>query len=523
MITPDWLSDELNILQTHKDLQESILRDITRRILKTDLTVTDTAAWQAEKLQQCGMLYDDIIKEISKRTKMSEAETRQAFKDAETEVFNYDDEVLEKAGYFPKEFKTLSPAMMKVLSAAYKKTRKEIKNLTGTTAVTSQTAFIKACDLAHMQIVSGAFTYQEAIRNAIKSAAADGITVIYPSGYKSSLDAAVRRAVLTGTSQTTGKLVEMRADDMQVDIMEISAHVGARPDHAKWQGKLVSRSGKPGYLSLKDIGYGDVKGFLGANCRHTWFLFFVGISKRNYTDEQLERLNNQTVIYNGEKLLVWQARDKQRALERSIRVTKQELVMQDEALKYLAGNDKAIMQLEFEKNAVKLKGKEAKLKDFCAQTGLDRDKFREQVFATGTENGIKNWGKSVSQKAVYANKRMVDIYTKYLYNKDGTIIVTDNWIEKQVHKLPIKYKPFAVIETREIKGDYQQYNLTYYDNKGRMCKQIHGGHHSMPKMHKFSANGEHQHLYRYNSKDKIAWRKTKKLNKKERKECNFIL
>ncbi len=413
MITPDWLINELGYLQTHKDLQESIIRDVVRRLIKTDFNMSDTAAWQTEKLQQAGMVYSDIVSEVSKRTKKSTEDIRKVFADAKVEVFDYGDEVLEKAGYVPKEFKTLSPKMSQLLNAAFKKTTKKVRNLTMTTASTTQSLFIRSCDLAHMQIASGAFTYQEAIKNAIKSAAKESIKIIYPSGKVTSLDAAVRRAVLTGANQTAGQLQEMRADDMDVDLMEITAHSGARPEHAAWQGKVVSRLGRPGYLTLEEIGYGEVKGFMGANCRHNWHLYFEGISNPAYTKEQLEAFANETVTYNGEELPVWQARDQQRAMERSIRSSKQLLAAYDEAGKNVfTDEERTQWQAAFNDEAVKLKGKEAKLKDFCEQTGLNRDRFREQVFSTTTENGIRGFGKSVSQKAVKASQNYYDVWRK---------------------------------------------------------------------------------------------------------------
>lgn len=406
MITPYWLISELGYLQTHKDLQESIIRDVVRRLIKTDFNMSDTAAWQTEKLQQAGMVYSDIVSEVGKRTKKSTEDIQKIFSDAKVEVFDYGDEILEKAGYVPEEFKTLSPKMSRVLNAAFKKTTKEVRNLTMTTASTTQSLFIRSCDLAHMQIASGAFTYQDAIKNAIKNAAKESIKIIYPSGKITSLDAAVRRAVLTGTNQTAGQLQEMRADDMDVDLMEITAHSGARPEHASWQGKVVSRSGRAGYLTLEEIGYGEVKGFMGANCRHNWHLYFEGVSKSAYTPEQLEAFANEKVTYNGEELPVWEARDRQRAMERSIKSSKQLLVAYDEAGKNVFTDEERLQwKSQFNDEAVKLKGKEAKLKDFCEQTGLNRDKFREQVFSTTTENGIKGFGKSVSQKAVQSAKQ----------------------------------------------------------------------------------------------------------------------
>ena len=85
-----------------------------------------------------------------------------------------------------------------------------------------------------------------------------------------SIESAVRMNIITGVTQTCGKLQELRADEVGWDLMELTAHSGARPSHMSWQGKIVSRSGQKGYLSLDDIGYGTVTGFKGVNCRHDW-------------------------------------------------------------------------------------------------------------------------------------------------------------------------------------------------------------------------------------------------------------
>ena len=424
MITPEFWDYELDVLQVNRDLQESILRDIVRRILKADLTVTDTAAWQAEKLQAAGMLYDDLILEVSKAANATEREIREIFADAETEIFNYDDELIIQAGYKPANLKRLSPAMVKIWDAALKKTSTEAKNLTKTTAITSQNLYIQACDLAHMQIASGAFSYQDAVRNAVKSAARQGVTVVYESGWVSALDAALRRSALTGVSQTAGQLQKMRAEEIGHDIMEITAHMGARPEHAVWQGRLVSLSGKPGYLSTRDIGYGEIRGFKGANCRHEWYMFWPGISTPAYTPEELAQLQNAAVTFNGREMPVYEAVQKQRGYERAVRATKRELVMYDEAIK--SGQD---MQGAFGQASAKLKRQEEQIKDFCRQTGLPRGRYREQMFAQKTENGIRGFDRSVAQKAVWANRSLTSIEKDAIIKKNSglpkTIKLTD--------------------------------------------------------------------------------------------------
>ncbi len=96
-----------------------------------------------------------------------------------------------------------------------------------------------------MDITSGAFSYQDAVRSAVKSLSKAGIdAIIYPSGHTDKMDVAVRRAVLTGVNQTAARMQIARADEMECDLVETTAHMGARPEHMDWQGRILSRSGE---------------------------------------------------------------------------------------------------------------------------------------------------------------------------------------------------------------------------------------------------------------------------------------
>ncbi len=469
MITPEKTKYVLNSLNVHKELQESILRDIARRLVKNSGTITDTAAWQAEKLQQAGLLLDDITKELETVTKRQKEEIKKAFEVAETKIFDYDDEVIAEAGFDPEEFKKLSPAMQKTWQATLSKTSTEAINLTKTTALTSQSAYIEACDLAMMQVQSGAFTLDAAVKNACVAAGSKGVNVIYPSGWVDKLDVAIRRSTFTGVSQTAGKLQEMRADEMDQDIMELSAHAGARPEHAAWQGQLVSRSGKPGYLSLADIGYGTVTGFKGVNCSHEWFIFFVGISKRAYTEEQLEAFKNETVTYNGKEVPLWKAKDYQRAVERAVKETKRQLVVLDEAMKNAKTDSlRNELKTEFSSRSVLLKKQEARLKDFCKQTGIYYDNSRLQIFTQATENGIKNWGKSVSGKAVGAAQKHYDIWRKSI-GAENTPKTLAKYYEMKYNN-PKEYKRLQKYAKTVKQGESSP--LLGYDEYSKVAKQV---------------------------------------------------
>lgn len=394
MLTPDYLeycADD--IVELYSQLDETIIRDIARRIVKAG-DITDTARWQIEKVQQGGMLYDDVIAEVSKITDASENQVKALFEDAGITSVEFDNEIYEKAGLVPPPTR-MSESAYQILRAGAVKTAGNLKNLTMTTANTSQTAYINACTLAEMQVESGAFSYQYAIRNAVREAAKRGTRVLYPSGHTDRLDVAVRRAVLTGVSQTTGKVALQNANDMGCDLMEITAHSGARPSHSAWQGQIVSLSGRKGYLSTSDIGYGTGDGFKGWNCRHDWFPYFEGISERAYSDEDLKAIDAETVTYNDKTYTEYEATQVQRAMEREIRSVRRQLVALDELIKN--GDDVAIA--EFNYLSTKLKGYEEKLKDFCTKTDRKVDSFRVQV---------GGFDRSVSQKAVWAKKKAVE-------------------------------------------------------------------------------------------------------------------
>lgn len=402
MLTPEYyehVSD--SIIELYAELDSAIVADIARRIVRTG-EITETAEWQLRQLQESGMVYDDILREISRHTRQSERELRRIFKDAGIESIRNDNAVYSAAG---KGKINLTAAGMQVLNAGFKRCHGSLNNLTLTTANTSQSAFINACNAAYMQVVSGAFDYNTAIRKAVRTVAQNGSEVLYPSGHRDKVDVAVRRAVLTGVGQTCRTLSETNAEEMGCDLMEISAHAGARPSHAEWQGQIVSLSGRKGYLSKSDIGYGTGEGFGGWNCRHDWYPFFEGISKRNYTKESIEQLNTRNIEHDGKMYTQYEISQMQRQFEREIRALKREAAALSAAAEAAAEESlKDELKADFTGVAVNLKSKETMLKQFLKETHQDRENAREQV---------GGFGRSEAQKALWANKKaLIDLTDK---------------------------------------------------------------------------------------------------------------
>lgn len=201
----------------------------------------------------------------------------------------------------------------------------------------------------------------------------------------------MRRAMVTGINQTAIDISLHNARQLNCRFMELSAHSGARtgdggPDytnHSWWQGQIVSLDGEPGYLSLKDIGYGDVKGFGGANCRHNWHLFWPGISTPAYTPEVLAEYNAPKIPWQGQLLTEEQARQKQRALERQIRRAKRECIVAEE------------WGVPSEESAAKarLARARARLHAYLEETGLKMDEGRTEVAKGISTASVSDRGK----------------------------------------------------------------------------------------------------------------------------------
>lgn len=428
MLPPEYLEQLADdLMELYGALDEAIVRDIARRLAKAG-GVTWTAGWQLRCAQEAGLLYEDIVTEVTKITDASEAQIQALFEDAGAEALRWDTAIYEAAGLSPPPLRQ-SPAALQRLTAGLKKTNGQLRNLTLTTASQAQQAYIQAATLAEMKIESGAFSYQQAVRDAISQAAANGAWVQYPSGHRDRLDVAVRRAVLTGVNQTAAEISLGYADDMGCDLVETTAHPGARPEHMIWQGKIFSHSGHsskyPAFIS--STGYGTGSGLCGYNCRHSFFPYFEGLSERAYPRERLREYEEKSVSYQGEKVSYYDATQKQRGMEREIRASKRELAALDEAAK---ATDDPVLQAQLENDfavaSVTLKRREAALKDFLGQTGLQRDSARVQVMG---------FGRSPAARAVAEHKRIAR-----LANSMYDISTEEANINAYLRDLPLRKK-----------------------------------------------------------------------------------
>lgn len=226
----------------------------------------------------------------------------------------------------------------------------------------------------------GLLPREECVARAVSRLMADGMeTVDYASGVSSQLDVAVRRHVVTQASQAGGRMTLDRLEAYGHELVVTSAHYGARPSHAEWQGKPCAIHGPaevdgvryPGLAEL--TGYGTVGGLKGANCRHSINPYYPGITAlpaREWPEHEA-----RFGMSSGE---YYEATQRQRELERRVRKTKREI----------AGMEQAGIGLEsptYAQKRLTLGRQQAALRDHCAKNGLVRQYAREKAYGVKSQ------------------------------------------------------------------------------------------------------------------------------------------
>ena len=448
----DFINIEKQAMQIYQSLELEIIEEIAKRIAKVGYANT-VVLNDIQIAQEMGLLYQDVILMVAKYNNVTYEEIAKIFSEAGATTLKFDDEIYTEAGLNPLPIKQ-SSGMVQLLNSTITKTTSNLQNLVMTAANTSQTQFYNAMNKAYMEVSTGVKSYSQSILDAIDEISSQGAVITYPSGRNMSIESAVRMNVITGVNQTCGKLQELRANELGWDLMEITAHSGARPEHASWQGKIVSRSSKKGYLSLKDIGYGTATGFKGVNCRHDWYPYYKG-SSRTYSDKQLKEWQEEKVVYNGEEISKYEATQVQRKLERQIRKDKKEIAGLEGVLTSDNKDSKLLedtkIQLINKQN--KLKKDNAVLNDFVEQTNSRKDYTRLYVGNHSkknleiTEPLNKIIGTQPNQNT---NKRITKIVDKYDKNKQIKI----DYLNKKPFRFSISQNKILVNPNHPDFGDY---------------------------------------------------------------------
>lgn len=416
-------------------LESEIIGDIARRIKKTG-RFTETAEIMAKSMMEKGYspakiraevmksiradkdLQDEIAKNTLEYKKFVKEAIRDTIKEAKKAgdkmtaeggmmAFNEDLSLWEKAGQDLKKPNSLS----QLINSFKAQTAGSLRNITGTTGFKDTvlysvaSAYQREVDQALVKVATGAFSYDQAVNDCVHRLAQSGLrSVDYASGRSYQLDTAARMSVRTSMSQLSGRITEENIRSTGVDLVITSQHMGSRPEHAVWQNKVFSYSGKskkyPDFF--KETGYGTVTGLKGANCSHDFFPFWEGISVKDPDIKEPD-----PVVVKGKSYTYYQATQKQRLMERQIRATKREI----EAQKAIGGD---ITELYGS-----LKKQTADYHAFSTAVGIRAKDNRLRV--VGGSSGVKknktlvvpNSQKKADKQKISAQKGQMELLKKY--------------------------------------------------------------------------------------------------------------
>ena len=244
----DALPEEL--AELYRNLENTLLEEICSRI-KASGGLNEVTVLDIQALRSHGISQQEIERAIRRTTNISEKKLTELLDDVVERNQRYYSELIDIAD-------VTAPQMLLSIEdtyAIYEQTRHAFRNITqsmaflvdnGRTLLAPARAYQWALDNAVLQVQSGAISYNQAIRYAVKQLADSGIRVAdYESGHRDQIDVAVRRAVMSGVNALCQRYAEQSMEYLDTNLVEVSAHIGARnidgPNgweaHTKWQGR----------------------------------------------------------------------------------------------------------------------------------------------------------------------------------------------------------------------------------------------------------------------------------------------
>lgn len=485
----------LELEKLFKELEQRVMADIVRRI-KINGEVTRAADWQIYRLQELGKAQEEVKRYIQEALQLSDAEIDKLYSEALKSGYVRDEKLYESMGVEQIPFAENEP-LQQLVAAVKAQTADELQNITqslgfavrqtdGRLTFTALSDYYqKTLDGAMLDIATGVFDYNTVLKRTVKEMTNSGLrTVDYASGWSNRVPVAARRALMTGVAQVTGGINEQNAEMLGTDTFEVTRHIGARPSHQVWQGRVYT------YEQLVSVcGLGTVTGLNGANCYHDYYPFIPGVSERIYTDEELDRMNaeeNTPREFEGKEYTKYEALQKQRRLETTMRAQRQEIHLLKEG--GAAEDDIIAARCRYRVTS-------GEYTRFSEAMGLPQQ--RERV----TVDGLGNIG--------------VGKYKKTLKNAVGKPI-----IEAKSSSVRLLGEPNTITQTVNRKGGISR---NYYDDTGRQFKQISNNHHDHRAVMGYGKDGEHAHDYVYDDNGHLLERPHRELTEKERKENADIL
>lgn len=306
-----------NMSDLYQSLEGDIIRILIRRLKGGSSDITQ---WQAEKLQQLRLFNNDVVRLLSRVTKVAEPEIKRMFENAGKEIVQDIDNTV------PYPNKSLPNNLDNIMRGYYEQSWSDIDNYVNQTLVTTHygmgtatKAYTDVLNSVTASFNTGLYTLEQSVERAVIQLAQKGIdsTFVDKGGHTWSLERYTRTVLKSTLGNTYDKVRKDRMADYGVHTVVVTSHAGAREKCSRIQGNVVDLR-MPGeipedspYKSIYDpvwqADYGTAGGHRGVNCAHLHVPFIPGANTNNQPEFD-SKLNAEVAKH----------RDTQRRIEREI-------------------------------------------------------------------------------------------------------------------------------------------------------------------------------------------------------------
>lgn len=328
--------------------------------------------WQLEKMSEMGLLNNANIKLIARYSGIAEEQLRYVIENEGYKVYKDTKSQLLEALGGNGDFIT-NNLIQTTLANYVNQTTGDIDNLINTTLPKSvRKVYQDIVEEAVAKVITGLMNPDKAISTAVMKWAERGFYGFTDKGGKRwRADAYARTIIKTTSWRVYREARKAPADELGIDTFYYSMKPAAREMCAPLQHQIVTtgqarvEEGEK-IFALDDYGYGKPGGCQGINCGHTMTPFIPGANYKPDLPDHLKNLTPEEAIENAN------AQSKQRAIERSIRKSKELLrvanKLEDEDL--------------INKYKGQVKSRQAVMRSYLAQHPfLHRDYSRERYYS----------------------------------------------------------------------------------------------------------------------------------------------
>lgn len=314
-------------------------------------TLTPTQAQQLVQILKYNGDYEEIIARISRLTNLDIKEIDELFEEfAKTDQMFY--EKFYKYKNVPFVEYAQNEALKRQTQALSNIAKSEMYNFAKSNALgysikdlKGRVQFIglrqtyeRVLDEAVLNVGTGVDTFDNAMSNIMKEIGGSGLKTLDYNGRNIRLDSMVRQHLKGALRQLHNENQRLIGEEIDFDGYEISTHLNPADDHEKVQGRQFSieeyeklnngfeakdytgktftldHDHKNGYRPISEL-----------NCYHYVFSIVLGVSKPEYSEEQLKEIiedNNKGFELDGQHYSNYEGTQMQRKLETEIRKQK---------------------------------------------------------------------------------------------------------------------------------------------------------------------------------------------------------